>query len=651
MILASAWLAAIAADVTRVTHVDHMQRLESSSPSPPASSEAWADTALPNSVDNTPFGSMPHTAWYRASFTFTPDPTDRLSWAVYLPFLYEGGEVWINGVRVGGVPQSDASTKVRWERPHLVPVPANLLRPGGNEVAVHAGGGKERTLLRFPQIDIGPQDMLQGPYDRRLFWVRTTPQITVAVCLLGACLMLFIWWRRRSEVLYGLFGMAAAMWGVRTLTFVIDTMPMEHWQTWRLIYLTATGGFIVMLALFALRYAGLRRPWLERALILYWLLGPLALAIGGPPVEAVVNQAWSAGLIPIGASILGVSVWVMLKRRTLAAAVLPVALSVAVLAGVHDYLIAWDADVIARLWPDWANQRFFLLHYGANLLLLAMGLLLTARFVAALRSLEELNQTLESRVAERERHLAANFDRMAKLQHAHSVATERQLIMRELHDGLGSRLFTSLSRVERGDMDNRQIAEALRDCIADMRLAIDALAPEDDDFRTALGNFLFRWQAQLEEARITPAWTIDVPENALSLSPQASLALLRVAQEALTNVLKHARAGHVTVRLRHTNGLLELEVIDDGKGSSARRDLRLDPRHGARDGAQDALRDGQAALVADGPPLVRPPSGRGMDNMRARARQLGGSLDVHWSESGTRVLLKVPMTTPSAAAA
>jgi signal transduction histidine kinase len=377
--------------------------------------------------------------------------------------------------------------------------------------------------------------------------------------------------------------------------------------------------------------------------MVYWLLGPTVLAIGGPPVEGVVNQAWSAGLIPIGASILAVSVWVMLKRRTLAAAVLPAALSVAVLAGVHDYLIAWDGDVIERLWPDWAHQRFFLLHYGANLLLLAMGVLLTARFLAALRSLEELNQTLESRVAERERHLAANFDRMAKLQHDHSVATERQLIMRELHDGLGSRLFTSLSRVERGDMDNRQIAEALRDCIADMRLAIDALAPEDDDFRTALGNFLFRWQAQLEEARITPAWTIDVPENALALSPQASLALLRVAQEALTNVLKHARAGHVTVRLRHTDGLLELEVIDDGRGGSGRHDPRDSPRQNPRDDSPD----GPGELVAEGSPVVRPPFGRGMDNMRARARQLGGSLDVHWSEHGTRVLLRVPMTAPS----
>jgi signal transduction histidine kinase len=85
--------------------------------------------------------------------------------------------------------------------------------------------------------------------------------------------------------------------------------------------------------------------------------------------------------------------------------------------------------------------------------------------------------------------------------------------------------------------------------------------------------------------------------------------LLRVAQEALTNVLKHARATRVQVRLRQAGELLQLEVEDDGHGSAA----------------------------------VPTVSGRGINNMRARARQLGGQLEVRKGDGGTCVSLQVPM--------
>jgi signal transduction histidine kinase len=283
---------------------------------------------------------------------------------------------------------------------------------------------------------------------------------------------------------------------------------------------------------------------------------------------------------------------------------------IAVLAGLHDYLVNWSLGGAAQfLLPGWAGHRIFLLHHGANLVLVAMGGLLTARFIGTLKALEGMNQTLETRVADRERELSANYARLATLQREHAAAQERQLIMRDIHDGLGSQLFVSLSRVERGDMQGPQVADALRGCIADMRLALGTLTPDDTDFRSTLGDFLFRWETQLRTAGIHPAWTIDVPEGALEVKPHAALQLLRVAQEALTNVLKHARATRVQVRLRQAGELLQLEVEDDGHGSAA----------------------------------VPTVSGRGINNMRARARQLGGQLEVRKGDGGTCVSLQVPM--------
>lgn len=599
----------------QLTTFDHMQVLASDATTPPPDDAGWVDTPLPHAVPTPSSGAQPKGSWYRGTFQAPEAAERRTTCTLYLPYLYEGGQVWLNGSLVAAVAETTPDTIVRWERPHLLPMPASLLKPGPNVLEIRTAAAPRRATQHFPRVQVGEWRQLQPAFDRRMFWVRTMPQATVVVCMLVAGFVLFIYWRRRSEVLYGLFGLAAALWGLRTLTFVIEAMPTASWHLWRLAYHTATGGFITILAIFALRFAGIRRPRVEAALLAYWAVGPLWLLLGGPQQEALVNRVWTAGMIPIGIALLATSVWATLRQRTVPAAVLTSALLIAVLAGLHDYLIAWNSPLLERLLPDWAGHRIFLLHYSANILLLAMGGLLTARFVQALssletanRSLEELNQTLESRVAERERALAANFDSMGALQRQHAASQERQLIMREIHDGLGSRLFTSLSRVERGDMDDLDIADALRACIADMRLALDALSP-DDDFQVALGNFLFRWQTQMLEARIQPTWSIDVPDSALKLAPQAALQLLRIAQEALTNVLKHAKARHVRVELRQRASVLELEVSDDGMGADVSPDK----------------------------------TGHGIGNMRARARRLGGRLDLLSTPRGTRVLLQIPV--------
>jgi signal transduction histidine kinase len=282
---------------------------------------------------------------------------------------------------------------------------------------------------------------------------------------------------------------------------------------------------------------------------------------------------------------------------------------VALLTGVHDYLIAWRSPLIEAIAPRWAGHRFFLLHYGADLLLVTLGMLITLRFVRSLDRVEEANRTLEARVAERELEIAANYERIATLQREQAATEERQRIMRDLHDGLGAQLFTSLSRAERGALPPEAMADTLRGSIDEMRIAIEALASEEADFRTAFGNFRFRWEQRLRDAGLVPHWMLDVPDEVLRLPPHDALQLLRIAQEALTNVVKHARARQVQVGLRQRGDRLELTIEDDGLGL---------PAPGAAGGG-----------------------GRGLLNMRRRAEQLGARLEIDPQAQGTRVRLEL----------
>lgn len=593
-------------DADGVIELRRAQLIVQDTMTPPPDDAAWQPVELP--------GWRGATTWYRLEFDVArATEATRGSWGVYLPYFYGGGRLLVNGEPIALIPEIGSGHRVRWERPQLVVIPDALLRPGRNVLQVRAAIAHLPSGARLPRVTVGPLAELQPMHDRRLFWVRTMPQVTVACCAVVGLFVLAIWLRRRDEVLYGLFGVAALLWGVRTLTFVVEVLPEAWWPYWRVLYHGATGGFIIVMTLFSLRMGGWVRPWLERGLVGYALLGPVAYLLSGGN-EQLIGRWWIAGTIPIGLGMVAVGVAAAWRRRDAATVALMLAIGIATASGIHDYMLAWGSPWLRAVAPEWSGHRFFLLHYGADLLLLVMGAVLTARFIHTLGALEDLNRTLESRVAQREHELERNYARVAALQRENAAAEERQRIMRDLHDGLGSQLFTSLSRVERGELDRPAVAQSLRECIADMRLALEAMAPDGHDFLVAWGNFRFRWQNELDAAGITSQWQVDAPGEHVALPPHCGLQLLRIAQEALTNTLKHAQAQHVLVRLAAMDDTLVMEVVDDGRGL----------------------------------PDELPSGGRGLANMRSRAQRLGATLSMQSSRHGTQLRLELPLASPAA---
>jgi hypothetical protein len=576
---------------------------ETSLAPPPEADPRWQSVPLPDA-------RAASLAWYRVEFDVPAAPREARAWMVYLPYLYGGGRLWLNGEPVASMLESSDELRVRWNRPHLLPLPAALLRDGRNVLHLRVAAAHQPSGTMLPQLVVGSQDELQPMFERRYFFVRTVPLVTVVIALAAALAVGFVWWRRPFEALYGLAGLSALFWGLRTWIFVVDTLPSAWWPWWRLVNHASNGGFVVVLCLFGLYLARWQRRPYTIALAAYAVLGPLLfLALGmGETAERVVGLWWSGGLVPIGISSVVIACAAAWRRRKTGIVLIAATMLLALVTGIHDYLIAWRSPLIEAIAPGWAGQRILLLHYGADVLLATLGTLLIARFLRSLSRVEEANRTLEARVAEREREIAANYEHIALLQREQAATDERQRIMSDLHDGLGSQLFISLSRAERGALPAEAVADTLRGSIDEMRIAIEALASEEQDFRTAFGNFRFRWDARLREAGLVPQWHLDVPDEVLRLPPHDALQLLRIVQEALTNVLKHAQARQVVVRLRQHADRLEFVVEDDGRGLPA-----------------EAARAG----------------GRGLANMRRRAEKLGARLMIEPGERGTRVRLEL----------
>jgi signal transduction histidine kinase len=159
-----------------------------------------------------------------------------------------------------------------------------------------------------------------------------------------------------------------------------------------------------------------------------------------------------------------------------------------------------------------------------------------------------------------------------------SITRERNRIAREIHDTLGHaltllavQLETAARLEERGEPGLREeLLEARRvtkECLAEVRLSVAALRPDAvalSPFEEALRRLVAEFEATCRETAVT----LDADDVTQPLSSEQRMVLYRCAQEALTNVRKHARATKVLLRLSTSEERAELTVLDNGQGAS-----------------------------------------------------------------------------------
>lgn len=198
-----------------------------------------------------------------------------------------------------------------------------------------------------------------------------------------------------------------------------------------------------------------------------------------------------------------------------------------------------------------------------------------------------------------------------------ATGAERLRLQRELHDGLGPSLTgvgLGLAALEDAmsaeDLaTSRRLVSRMRgevtDAVSEVRRIIDGLRPAGLD-ELGLDTAMHRLVA-------AAGFPVELSLAQLPhLRPDVETAAYRIAAEALANVGRHAKASHATLRLRACNGVLLLEVADDGCGF----------------------------LVAP----ERPDSPRvGMASMRHRAATLGGELHILTGPQGTTITAQLPL--------
>jgi PAS domain S-box-containing protein len=182
---------------------------------------------------------------------------------------------------------------------------------------------------------------------------------------------------------------------------------------------------------------------------------------------------------------------------------------------------------------------------------------------------------------------------------------ERTLLIQDMHDGFGSQLTSARLQVEEGELHQSQLAELLRECMADLHMVVDTLGNDEGLLSEAFHHLRQRSQKRLAGQPFALEWSIQL-EGLPPLPPREILNILRIVQEAINNAVKHARASTIGVKaIHHGHNLLSIEVHDDGVGFP------------------------QGSIY-----------GKGLHNLHSRAQNLGADLKLIDMHPGLKVVLQ-----------
>lgn len=215
-----------------------------------------------------------------------------------------------------------------------------------------------------------------------------------------------------------------------------------------------------------------------------------------------------------------------------------------------------------------------------------------------------------------------------------ALAEQRETISREIHDGLGAQLTASTllgnvalrllesgtgSETDRIRETLHAIQQRLKAALSESRQVLWSLDPTGGTPEELLARIHRQLGDICEAAGLIFSSTGELGEGSahMQLPTPIKHQVYRIAQEAITNVVRHAQAAHVAVHLRVAEGRLVLSVVDDGQG------MALPPPDGI---------------------------GHGLGNMQARATQIGGRLEVKVPPTGrgTEIRLEAPLEHQSA---
>ncbi len=532
-------------------------------------------------------------------FDMPPDAAARREpHALFITRLGSAYEIELNGVLLtsaGTLAGNLAGKRDRWRAKHPVRLsfPSRLLAEHNElRIRIRAESGARAGLS---VVQLGTENAI-APLAQRAELLRVAlPLATSVFSLLVAGFCALLWWQQR-DALYAWAGIGEALWAVAVADAVLEVSPLP-WPYWGVTLLLLRAAWVWSLYAIAQEVCG-RRPRIE-----YWTVlavqasVPLCLLLMFVLRSTQPLLIWYVVAISTFAWVnlrLAVQAWRAPSSQRL---MIVLCLFAVLAASVRDAIAGrWDASLYAE--SAWAK-------YVAVLVGAALLWIVSQRFLQARAEVLSLNASLADRVAQKEHELRDSFQRLSELESSRAVLAERERILRDMHDGVGSSLATAVRQLEGGRALPHEVVQMLRESMDHLKLSIDAMNLPAGDVNALLASLRYRLQPRIESAGLQVRWNVAPLPRWAAGHDEAMRHLQFLVLEVISNVLQHAKASTLSLAAEAVDAGIRITLSDDGCG------IRAAPGHAVR-------------------------------SLEVRADAIGAALSIEPAAPGTRVTLTLP---------
>lgn len=518
--------------------------------------------------------------------------------ALLAPTFRDAFSVTLNGIPTGQARLNQWRMPARLATvPAIVPITAENLKLGNNRIEIIVTGlaGREPKL---GQLFIGREGVVFKQFSRLKFIEEVLPTLILGGQAALSLIFFTMWNRRRQETAFGWFGVVLTLDTIRGTAFIPDFgIESSNVSYWSLLVPFSSAAYL-MFACALTELKTVRWIWLA------WL-GPILVAT----VAALSSEAIATSLLlPLGIAVVALNLLCAVlvfaadwSRGTSEVRLLLLCTLLIAALILHDVLLSLQL----------IGGHVAVARSGLLVLLIAMVTVTLNRFTSAMTQFDRSADILKTRTTEIDARLRSAYEQLREEREHAVLEQERARLMRDLHDGLGSEMVAVLALAERDEAKVADIAYHARAALADMRLIIASLEDYGGNLALAFGAWKERAEPQIRAAEMDLHWCLADLDLVTDFGPASVLDILRIFQEALTNVIRHSKASSITVTSQLANGTIILTFEDDGVGISG---------------------DAHA--------------GKGLMNMRDRAKELDGDFAITTGTFGTRLSIILPTCSP-----